>query len=276
MAGSGSNAGLGGAGSSVGTARVPMRRVVTPRRTAHITDTAVPGHRRNSRGGPPASRLKSVRAQLLAPIIVATAGLAVLGSGQTATATAAARDAQRARTLATTATGTVRFVHELERELAETAALRQRGGKAGLPLVTAQRQRADDATAAYRRDSQAALRAAPELSGPILAANDMLAQLPIVRQTATSTETGPSTDAVYRKITESLLAVADALPAQIADIRLANAARAVAAVAAVEHYAAVERDQVRAMFVRGTLLSGNLTDLAQVVGARDQRDAEFH
>src|SRR5690242_21069134 len=194
MAGSGSNAGLGGAGSSVGTARVPMRRVVTPRRTAHITDTAVPGHRRNSRGGPPASRLKSVRAQLLAPIIVATAGLAVLGSGQTATATAAARDAQRARTLATTATGTVRFVHELERELAETAALRQRGGKAGLPLVTAQRQRTDAAAATYRKNSEAAVKAAPELGAPVRSANDLLDRLPSIREGAADAKTGAASD----------------------------------------------------------------------------------
>jgi signal transduction histidine kinase len=252
-----------------------MRRTATSR-TTHFTDTAVQGHRRNNQGGSRTSRLKSVRAQLLAPIIVATIGLAVLGTGQTATATTAARDAQRARTLATTATGTVRFVHELERELAETAALRQRGGKAGLPLVTAQRQRADDAAVAYRRDSQAALRAAPQLASPIQAANDILTQLPLIRETATNTATGPATDAVYRKIAESLLGVADALPAQIADIQLANSARAVAAVAAVEHFSSVQRDQLRTIFVRGTLLPGNLTDVAEVIGAREQREAEFH
>jgi hypothetical protein len=265
---------MASSGSGVGTARVPMRRIVTSR-TTHFTDTAVQGHRRNSQGGLRPSRLRSVRTQLLAPIIVATIGLAVLGSGQTATATSAARDAQRARTLATTATGTVRFVHELERELAETAALRQRGGKAGLPLVTAQRQRADDAAAAYRRDSQAALRAVPQLARPIQAANDMLTQLSQIRETATNTATGQATDAVYRKIAESLLAVADALPAQIADIQLANSARAVGAVAAVEYFAAVERDQLRTIFVRGTLLPGDLTDAAEVIGAREQREAEF-
>src|SRR5689334_19960612 len=243
-----------------GSARVPVQRGSAARRTG-FGDTSVQGHRRG--GGLRPSQLRSVRAQLLAPIIVAMIGLAVLGTAQTTTATAAARDAQRARTLATTATGTVRFVHELERELAETAALRQRGGKAGLPLVTAQRQRADAAATAYQADTQAALRAAPELRGPIQAANDMLTQLPIVRQTATNTATGPSTDAVYHQIAESLLALADALPAQIADIKLANAARAVGAVAAVEHYAAVQRDQLRALFVRGTLLPGNLADIAE-------------
>ncbi len=266
---------MAGSGSGGGSARVPVQRVGASRRT-QFTDTSVQGHRRGgSRGAPRTSRLKSVRAQLLAPIIVATIGLAVLGTAQASTAMSAARDAQRARTLATTATGTVRFVHELERELAETAALRQRGGTAGLPLVTAQRQRADVAAAAYHDDSQAALRVAPQLAGPIQAADDALDQLPLARQTATNTATGPPTDAVYRSIAESLLAVADALPAQIADIGLANAARAVGAMAAVEHFAAVERDQLRTLFVRGTLLPGNLTEVAEVVGAREQRESEF-
>jgi signal transduction histidine kinase len=236
----------------------------------------VQGHRRaNGPGGARTSRLRSVRAQLLAPIIVATIALAVLGTAQTATAASAAGDARRARTLATTATSTVRFVHELGRELAETAALRQRGGKAGLPLVTAQRQRADDTAAAYHHDARAAVRVAPRLAGPVQAADNALAQLPAARAVATNTATGPATDAVYRNIAETLLAVADALPAQIADIDLANAARATSAVAAVEYFASVERDQLRAVFARGTLVPGNLADVARVVGAREQREAEF-
>jgi hypothetical protein len=266
---------MAGNGSGGRSARVPVRRIAASRRV-HVTDTSVQGHRRGRpRGAPRTSRLRSVRAQLLAPIIVATIGLAVLGTAQTSTATSAARDAQRARTLATTAIGSVRFVHELERELAETAALRQRGGTAGLPLVTAQRQRADDAAVAYKVDSGAALRVAPQLAGPIQAAEDTLNHLPLARQTATNSATGPATDAVYRAISESLLAVADALPAQIADIELANAARAVAALASVEYFASVERDQLRAIFVRGTLLPGNLIAVAEVVGAREQRESEF-
>jgi signal transduction histidine kinase len=255
-----------------GSARMQVQRAVVSRRS-QPGDTSVAGHRRG--GGTRPNQLRSVRAQLLAPIIVAMIGLAVLGTAQTSSAASAAQDARRARTLATTATSTVRFVHEVDGELAETAALRQRGGKAGLPLVTAQRQRADDAFTAYHRDSQAALRVAPDLSGPVSAAETMLAQLAAIRESATNPTTGPTTDAIYRKISESLLAVADALPAQIADISLANQARAVASIASVEHFAAVERDQVRAMFARGTVQPGDLTTLAQVVGAREQREAEF-
>ena len=194
-------------------------------------------------------------------------GLAVLGTAQTSSAASASSDAERARTLATTATSTVRVVHELDRELAETTALRQRGGKSGQQLVTAQRQRADAAAQSYRRDSAAAVRAAPALAAPISAASDRLNQLADAR--------AGGSDTLYRSIAESLLAVADALPAQIADSELANAARTVAAVAAVEHFAALERDLLRTLFVRGTAEPGELITVAQIVGARTQREAEF-
>ena len=75
---------------------------------------------------------------------MATAGLVVLGAAQAGAALDASADAERARVLAGTATATVRLVHELERELGETAALRQRGGNSGRPLVDAQRRRVDE------------------------------------------------------------------------------------------------------------------------------------
>src|SRR4051794_33817622 len=111
--------------------------------TRTTVDASVAGHRQRAdlRG----QGLRSVRTQLLAPIIVAVLGLAVLGAVQTRDAVSAANDADRAQILAGTATATARLVHELERELAETAALRSRGGKAGEVLVTAQRNRVDSA-----------------------------------------------------------------------------------------------------------------------------------
>ncbi|MFD0822552.1 ATP-binding protein, partial [Micromonospora zhanjiangensis] len=93
------------------------------------------GVRRHNRPTDQTNRLWSMRTQLLAPILVATVGLIVLGTVQTRTALVESADAARARVLAGTATATVRAVHELERELAETAALRQRGGKTGEKLV---------------------------------------------------------------------------------------------------------------------------------------------
>ncbi len=114
--------------------------------------STVTGHRRGD------ARFWSVRNQLLAPILVAMLGLGVLGSVQTVEAIGNARDAHRARVVATTATVTVRLTHELEREMAETVALRQRGGHAGEQLVVAQRGRSNQALMRYRQAMVAAAR----------------------------------------------------------------------------------------------------------------------
>jgi hypothetical protein len=243
-------------------------------RRSGAPDTSVAGHRRGGATRP--SRLRSVRTQLLAPIVVAMIGLAALSTAQATTATTAARDAARARTLASTATSAVSFVHELEREVAETAALRQRGGRSGVSLVVAQRGRTDQAANRYLADSRAAVDAVPALERAVRAVNDTYSRLGATREAA---DTNPSvtlmTDPVYRPLAEALLAIADAVPAQIADIELANAARAVAAVGAVEHFAALERDLLRAVFSRGSVEPGDLGAMSELRGARDQRVAEF-
>ncbi|MEH0845473.1 nitrate- and nitrite sensing domain-containing protein [Micromonospora sp. CPCC 205711] len=217
-------------------------------------------------------RLWSVRTQLLAPILVATIGLVVLGAGQTDTALDAATDADRARVLAGTATATVRLVHELERELGETAALRQRSGGVGQPLVDAQQRRVDAAVERYRAASRAAARAAPDLELVLDDAGRQLDQLDPTRKLAQDSATA---DPTYVALVDSLLAVADALPAQVRNTDLANGAREVAAVAAQEHLASLERDLLRTVFVRGQLAGGELARLGQLRGARDQRQAEF-
>jgi len=243
-----------------------------PRRPV-VADASVAGHRRGLGSG---GFLRSVRTQLLVPIVVATAGLIVLGTIQTATAAAAARDASRAQVLATTATGTVRLVHEIERESAETVALRQRGGKLGLILVTAQRQRTDAAATRYRRASQAARRSAPPLAKVLGAAGAALDSLEAARRDApiggAAAEAG---DQTYRAIASALLAVADALPGQLADPLLASGARAVAAVANIEHLHALERDALYVVFTKGRFDPGGLPAVATLIGGREQREAEF-
>ncbi|MGW4498063.1 sensor histidine kinase [Micromonospora sp. NPDC004336] len=228
--------------------------------------------RRHNRSADHTDRLWSVRTQLLAPIVVATIGLVVLGATQTATALDASADADRARVLAGTATATVRLVHELERELGETAALRQRGGSTGRPLVDAQRRRVDTSVERYRGASRDARRAAPDLDQVLDGADAQLDRLRPARQTALAATTA---DATYLALVESLLAVADALPAQLRDRGLANGAREVATVAAQEHLAALERDLLRTVFVRGSLVDGELVRLGQLRGAQEQRQAEF-
>ncbi|MBT8227606.1 MAG: nitrate- and nitrite sensing domain-containing protein, partial [Dactylosporangium sp.] len=240
-----------------------------------VADTTVAGHRRG--GGLRRGALRSVRVQLLAPILVAMAGLAVLGSVQTLTAAAEAADAQRARTLATTAVGTVRLVHEVERELAETTALRQRGGEAGRQLVTAQRQRTDAMVTAYRAAANRARTAVPALETTIRTADAALDGLEGARAAALEpdAETTSTSDQLYHNLSTALLAVADELPARVVDPQLANQARVVAALSAVEHYDALERALVRAILARKSLQPGELGALATLVGQRNERMAEF-
>lgn len=203
-------------------------------------------------------------------------GLAALSTAQAATATSAAQDADRARTLASTATTAVSFVHELEREVAETAALRQRGGKSGVSLVVAQRQRTDVAAKRYLEAGRAAVKAVPALDNAVRAVNEIYSRLGATREAADNNAAiSLMADPVYRPLAEALLAIADAVPAQIADIELANAARAVASVAAVEHFAALERDLLRVVFSRGSVEPGELGAMSELRGARDQRVAEF-
>ncbi|MFG3686635.1 nitrate- and nitrite sensing domain-containing protein [Micromonospora sp. NPDC047740] len=233
----------------------------------------LPGRvRRHHRPPGHTHRLWSVRTQLLAPILVATVGLVVLGAVQTDAALAASADADRARVLAGTATATVRLVHELERERGETAALRQRGGTAGRPLVDAQRRRVDAAVDHYRSASGEARRAAPDLAPVLNDADGQLSQLGPTRRLALG---GDSGDPAYVTLVDSLLAVADALPAQLRDAQLANGAREVATMATQEHLAALERDLLRGVFVRGALARGELVRLGRLRGAREQRQAEF-
>jgi anti-sigma regulatory factor (Ser/Thr protein kinase) len=231
-----------------------------------------PRVRRHHRSADRTDRLRSVRTQLLAPILVATVGLVVLGTTQTGSALDASRDADRARVLAGTATATVRLVHELERELGETAALRQRGGASGRPLVDAQRLRVDTALDRYRTAARDARRAAPDLDRVLDDADSRLARLGATRDLGLISE---GADPYYTGTVDSLLAIADALPAQLRDSDLANEAREVAAVAAQEHLASLERDLLRAIFVRGTLADGDLARLGELRGAREQRQAEF-
>jgi hypothetical protein len=234
-------------------------------------DQTVAGHRRD--GG---ARLWSVRTQLLAPILVAMLGLAVLGTVQTSDAVASARDARRGQVLASTATATVRLAHELERELAEMVALRQRGGRAGVQLVLAQRARTDEAVGRYRNAAAAAAHTVPTLDEQVRAADLQLDKLSMARSLSDyGSAAGDLPDPVYHDIAGALLAVADALPSQLRDPGLTSTAREVAALAAVEHSHALERDLLRTVFSRGSLAGTDLIDLARIDTARQQREAEF-
>lgn len=252
------------------TAGHPPQLTQSAQPTRTPVDPTVPGHRRGGQGW-----LRSVRVQLLVPIVVATAGLVALGTMQTLGASAAARDARRAEVLATMATDTVRLVHEVEREVAETVALRQRGGRSGAILVTAQQKRTDTAIDRFRRSAARARASASELGLTLVAVENALAGLGEARTLAPVATTAPVAEREYREIASSLLSVADALPTQIEDPALAARARSVAAVAAIEFFNSLERDALYTMFAAKKFTPGALAGVAAIIGGREQREAEF-
>ena len=129
----------------------------------------------------------------------------------------------------------------------------------------AQRQRTDAAARQYLADSRAAVKSVPALDQAVRTASGIYSRLGATREGADNNAAiSLMADPVYRPLAEALLAIADAVPAQIADIELANAARAVAAVAAVEHFAALERDLLRAVFSRGAVEPGDLGAMSEL------------
>src|SRR5205823_526514 len=166
-------------------------------------------------------RLRSIRLRLLLPIIVATAGLIVLGLVQTQFAVRTSLDARRAQVMAGTATATVRLVHRLEQEIAEIDALRARGGSAGNQLVTAAEAQTDLATSRFHTAADAAAQAAPALRSVLDTAVVELSKLQAIRDAVRTLKAGQLSGDRYADLSGSLLAVADALPTQLSDAQLA-------------------------------------------------------
>src|SRR2546421_3702803 len=247
--------------------RVPAGEAAAPPALGHVSPE-VAGHVRTG-------RLRSIRLRLLLPIVVATAGLVVLGVIQTQFAVRTSLDARRAQVMASTATATVRLTHRLEQEVAETDALRARGGTSGMPLVTQAQAQTDLAAGGFRTAAASARDEAPALRPVLDAAESELAKLSGIRDAVGTLKTGELSGSRYADLTRSLIAVADALPTQLTDPQLAATARAVGAIAAAEHLGAQQRDLLSQVFRHNSFAPGELAGLAQLVGAQDERLAEF-
>jgi len=250
--------------------RVTAGEVARPTDPPHLMHPSpeVAGHVRTG-------RLRSIRLRLLLPIVVATAGLVVLGVVQTQFAVRTSLDARRAQVMASTATVTVRLAHRLEQEIAEEDALRARGGTAGQPLVSSAREQTNLAKDRFLTAARAARDAAPALRPVLDAAGAELDKLDGIRQAVGTLKAGQLSGDRYADLSRSLIAVADALPTQLSDAQLAATARAVGAIAAAEHLGAQQRDLLSQVFRRNAFAPGELADLAQLTGAQDERLAEF-
>src|SRR2546430_7446385 len=220
-------------------------------------------------------RLRSIRLRLLLPIVVATAGLVVLGVVQTRFAVNTALDARGGQVRAGTATATVRLAYRIEQEVAEADALRSRGGTSGAALGTAAQSQTDLAVKGFRTAADATGAAAPALADVLQQAKTQHVRRPGHATTVRGLKAGQRSGDRYTYLSQSLIAVADALPTQLSDAQLAATARAVGAIAAAEHLGAQQRDLLSQAFRRGSMTPNELAALAQLTGAQDERLAEF-
>ncbi len=259
----------------------PSRGETLSRRAAAPTHASWGGSAMNAPAaearalGDPSARTRvpwfaSVRTRLVLITLVPMAGLAILTGMQARSSWSVVADAGRAHALADASTSTMELLHQLGSEQAEAVSLRDRGGVAGQFLVTAQRARTDDALAAFWHTSAAAVAVAPGLRPTLDAATGQLEQLTLLRNLASpgldAVSTPPPSAAVdvqglYAPVTEALLAVADAVPAQLVDRELANRTRAIAALATAKHALAIERDVLSTVFRRHSYVQGDFARL---------------
>ncbi len=232
--------------------------------------------RRRAPANPARSRLsRSIRLRLLLPVLVATVGLVALGIQQSLAAVALADQGGKAQTVAATAVAAVGLEYQLQREVAETDALHERGGKAGASLVTAAREQTDLAVADFLAASGAAGRLSPAMRPLLTSAHDQLSALASIRAQVALLGADQLSAPSYAPMTSTLIAIADALPQQISDAVLAAKARALVALVADEQLGAQQLDLLHGVFLHGSYANGQLTALAGLVGQQQERHAEY-
>jgi len=225
-----------------------------------------------------AGRLSSVRVRLLVLVLFPLLGLVALAGVQAGISLAATADAARGVVMADAATATAGLMHQLEREQAETTALRDRGGRSGAALVFAQRARTDAALRRYRQALEVALRMASQLRAGYRSADRQLARLAAARTAALSRPTGDPTagwDQPYRAITAALVQVGRALPQQLTDQRLAGQERAIAEVTAAAYAVAQQRDLLRSVLTRGRYPPADRARFAALLTLQGERRQAF-
>jgi signal transduction histidine kinase len=203
-------------------------------------------------------------------------GLVVAAAIQVNASVATAREAERTKVLIEATTAVARLVDQIEQEIAETNALRERGGVVGGQLLTAQRARTDRALAAYLSASRAALAVAPEISRPNGHVTSLIDPFARSRHAALSPDVrvygfGDATE----QINLHLLDLAAAIAEQITEPELANLARSVHGTAELQHLAAQQRDLLRLAFTRRELPPEDLVRLAGLNAEEEAKRSEF-
>jgi len=234
------------------------------------------------RGVPAHSRprtWRSIRVRIMLPVLVAIAGVLVLGAMHISGALAEARQADRATSLARVMGATASLTHEVALEfVAGEHAGRQPVSRTREEQVeadrlwAAQRARTDDAVLEFARVGRGLREAAPDLVPLADAADRSLAARSLARAIAEQSPDGTAeVFAYYGDMLSSLLVLADALPAQMSDKRLIELSRSVAITAELDRLAALQLDVVARGLAYGVLTQRDMLTLARWVGAEDNQ-----
>lgn len=237
------------------TASVPASQLTTRR--------AVSGHNR------PRLR-RSIRVQIMVPVIVAALGVAFLGATQIREATDAAASADRASVLARGAQAIGRLVHSVAAEYVQTNEAR-RSGRGDRLLVELQRQ-TDDAKEAFADAAVGLGAAAPDLVTLIDAATRATTTLDYARARARGEDAGiVELRAYYDQVLTSLVTLLGALPPQLGETGLIEVATSMAQVAELERLAVLQLDLITEGLTEGSLSGSDLLLLSQWIGAERSR-----
>ena len=209
------------------------------------------------------------------PVVLATLGLVALGAAQTNSALRAALEARRGQSAATTALAALRLDNLIEQEIAEGDRVRARNGQASA-LLTAATQQTDLAVTEFLTVAEDTRRLSPVLSGVIDVAEAQLGTLGTLRAQVAHLNADESGSELYDDVRHAVLSFADALPTTLSDPDLADTARAVAAIARAEHYGAEQRELLHLVLTRHAFAPGEQEELGRLVGAQDERLAEFN
>lgn len=208
---------------------------------------------------------RSVRVRILLPVILASAGVLVLGAVQVEDAVNRAAHADRSSRLARAAGDIGALAHNLALEyVAHNEALRAGTGPDG---PSAQEAATDQALTAFRRTSQQIRTVEPELARITDAADRALASLSSARALARQSPDGAAEVlAFYEQMIRSVLSLADALPARMTEKRLIELSRSVSLLGELHHLAALQHDVVARGLGQRSLEPRDSIRLAELVG----------
>ena len=214
----------------------------------------------------------SVRIRILLPVVLATIAVLVLGTMQFDQALDASEQSDRSSRLARTTTDIGALAHHLALEYVLQNEARRAGTEP--PSLLEQEQATDDALARFRVSTVEIRATAPDLAGLCDTADRALAGLDSARAIVRQVPDGSAeVRAFYDQMLRTVLAVADALPAQMSDPRLIELARSVALLGELHHLGALQLDLVARGLGRKQFDAADPIQLAEWVGA-ERKQAE--